>query len=125
TLPYTTLFRSPQKKGGGIFTSGGSMANLTALVTARSVKCGDDFSKSIIYLSDQAHSSNIKAIRILGFKKEQIRIIPTDSEFKFSLNKLKNAIAKDRLEGFQPFCLIATAGTTNTGTIDPLSDLAK
>src|SRR5690606_17659772 len=112
------MFGFPQKKGGGIFTSGGSMANLTALVTARSVKCGDDFSKAVIYLSDQAHSSNIKAIRVLGFRKEQIRVIPTDSEFKFSLNKLKNAIAKDRLEGLQPFCLIATAGTTNTGTVD-------
>ncbi|MGO3181218.1 MAG: pyridoxal phosphate-dependent decarboxylase family protein [Aequorivita sp.] len=119
------MFGFPQKKGGGIFTSGGSMANLTALVTARTVKCGDDFGKSIIYLSDQAHSSNIKAIRVLGFRKEQIRIIPTDGEFKFSLNKLKNAIAKDRLEGLHPFCLIATAGTTNTGTVDPLSDIAK
>ncbi|MAP81047.1 MAG: decarboxylase [Aequorivita sp.] len=119
------MFGFPQKKGGGIFTSGGSMANLTALATARKVKCGDDFSKAVIYLSDQAHSSNIKAIRVLGFRKEQIRVIPTDGEFKFSINKLKNAIAKDRLEGLQPFCLIATAGTTNTGTVDPLSDLAK
>src|SRR5690554_4976910 len=119
------MFGFPQKKGGGIFTSGGSMANLTGIVTARTVKCGDDFSKAVIYLSDQAHSSNIKAIRVLGFRKEQIRIIPTDSEFKFSLNKLKNAIAKDRLEGWQPFLLIATAGTTNTGTVDPLSDIAK
>ena len=119
------IFGFPLKKGGGIFTSGGSMANLTAIVTARRVKCGDDFSKAVIYLSDQAHSSNIKAIRILGFRKHQIRVIPTDDEFKFSLNKLKNAIAKDRLEGFQPFCLIATAGTTNTGTVDPLSEIAK
>lgn len=118
------IFGLPAKRGGGIFTSGGSMANLTALVTARSIKCGDDFSKAVIYLSDQAHSSNIKAIRILGFRKEQIRIIPTDIEFKFAINKLKNAINKDRLEGLQPFCLIASAGTTNTGTVDPLSELA-
>ncbi len=118
------IFGYPVKRGGGIFTSGGSMANLTALITARKIKCGDDFSKAVIYLSDQAHSSNIKAIRVAGFRKEQIRIIPTDSEFKFSLNKLKNAIAKDALEGFQPFCLIATAGTTNTGTVDQLSELS-
>ncbi|QRM89870.1 aminotransferase class V-fold PLP-dependent enzyme [Lacinutrix sp. WUR7] len=119
------LFKFPTKKGGGIFTSGGSMANLTALVTARRQRCGDDFSKAIIYLSDQAHSSNIKAIRVLGFKKEQIRIIPTDIEFKMAINKLKNAIAKDRLEGLQPFCIIASAGTTNTGTVDPLNEIAK
>jgi glutamate/tyrosine decarboxylase-like PLP-dependent enzyme len=118
------IFGLPVKKGGGLFTSGGSMANLTALATARKVKCQEDFSKSIIYLSDQAHSSNIKAIRILGFAKEQIRIIPTDMEFKMGVNKLKNAIAKDKLEGLHPFCIIATAGTTNTGTIDPLLQLA-
>lgn len=118
------LFNFKVKKGGGIFTSGGSMANLTALATARKVKCGEDFSKAVIYLSDQAHSSNIKAISILGFKKEQVRIIPTDMEFKFSINKLKNAIARDKLEGLQPFCLVASSGTTNTGTIDPLDELA-
>ncbi len=118
------MFNFPIEKGGGIFTSGGSMANLTALVTARRIKCGDDFSKAVIYLSDQAHSSNIKAIRVLGFKKEQIRILPTDIEFRISINKLKNAIAKDRLEGLQPFCFIASAGTTNTGTVDPLHDIA-
>lgn len=119
------IFEFPTKKGGGIFTSGGSMANLTALVTARRIKCGDDFSKAVIYLSDQAHSSNIKAIKVIGFKKEQIRLIPTDMEFKISLNKLKNAIAKDRLEGLQPFCIIASAGTTNTGTVDPMNDIAN
>jgi len=118
------LFKFPVKNGGGIFTSGGSMANLTALVTARRQKCGDDFSKAIIYMSDQTHSSNIKAIRTIGFRKDQVRIIPTDMEFKLSMNKLKNAIAKDRLEGYTPFCMIATAGTTNTGTIDPLDEIA-
>ncbi|RZS98812.1 pyridoxal phosphate-dependent decarboxylase family protein [Aquimarina brevivitae] len=119
------IFGFPPKKGGGIFTSGGSMANLTALVTARRIKCGEDFSKATIYLSDQAHSSNIKAIKVIGFKKEQIRIIPTDSEFKIGLNKLKNAIAKDRIAGYHPFCMIASAGTTNTGTVDPLDEIAK
>ncbi len=118
------MYNFPVEKGGGIFTSGGSMANLTALVTARRIKCGDDFSKAVIYLSDQAHSSNIKAIRVLGFKKEQIRVLPTDVEFRISINKLKNAIAKDRLEGLQPFCYIASAGTTNTGTVDPLDKIA-
>lgn len=118
------LYGFPVKRGGGIFTSGGSMANLTAVATARKVKCGDDFSKAVIYLSDQAHSSNVKAIRILGFRKEQIRIIPTDSEFKIGINKLKNAIAKDKIEGCEPFCFIASAGTTNTGTVDPLNELA-
>lgn len=119
-----SLYGFPKKRGGGIFTSGGSMANLTALITARNIKCGDDFSKAVIYLSDQAHSSNIKAIRVMGFRKEQIRLIPTDLEFKFAINKLKNAINKDRLAGWKPFCLLASAGTTNTGTVDQLTELA-
>ncbi|RPD98711.1 aminotransferase class V-fold PLP-dependent enzyme [Aureibaculum marinum] len=118
------MFNFPIVEGGGILTSGGSMANLTALTTARRIKLKNDYSKAIIYLSDQTHSSNIKAIRVLGFKKHQVRIIPTDMEFKLSLNKLKNAIAKDKLEGYQPFCIIATAGTTNTGTVDPLEEIA-
>ncbi|MCL7754136.1 aminotransferase class V-fold PLP-dependent enzyme [Polaribacter sp. Z022] len=118
------MFNFPVAEGGGIFTSGGSMANLTALVTARRVKCGEDFSNAVIYLSDQAHSSNIKAITVLGFKKDQVKILPTDLEFKFSINKLKNEIAKDKLEGKKPFCIIASAGTTNTGTVDPLDTLA-
>ncbi len=119
------MFHFPVQKGGGIFTSGGSMANLTALVTARRVQCGTDFSKAVIYLSDQTHSSNIKAIRVLGFNKDQVRIIPTDLEFKISINKLKNEIAKDKLMGLQPAIIIANAGTTNTGTVDPLNELAR
>lgn len=119
------LFKFPVKKGGGIFTSGGSMANLTALVTARRQKCGDDFSNAVIYMSDQTHSSNIKAIRTIGFKKSQVRVIPTDLEFKMSFNKLKNAIARDRLAGLQPFCVIANAGTTNTGSVDNLIEVSK
>ncbi|MDT7832425.1 aminotransferase class I/II-fold pyridoxal phosphate-dependent enzyme [Flavobacteriaceae bacterium S356] len=119
------LFKFPVKKGGGIFTSGGSMANLTALVTARRQKCGDDFSKAVIYMSDQTHSSNIKAIRTIGFRKDQVRIIPTDLEFKMSFNKLKNAVARDQLAGLQPLCIIANAGTTNTGTVDDLREISK
>ena len=118
------MFSFPVKQGGGIFTSGGSMANLTAIATARRIKCGEEFASATIYLSDQAHSSNIKALNVLGFKKAQIRIIPTDMEFKISINKLKNAISVDKLDGKQPLCIIATAGTTNTGTVDPLNGLA-
>ena len=119
------LYNFPSKRGGGLFTSGGSMANLTAIVTARRIKCGEDFNKAVIYLSDQAHSSNIKAITILGFRRDQIRIIPTDVEYKMALNKLQNAIAKDKLNGLQPFCVVASSGTTNTGTVDPLTELSK
>ena len=118
------IFDFPVKQSGGIFTSGGSMANLTAIVTARRIKCGEDFSNATIYLSDQAHSSNIKALNILGFRKSQIRVVPTDLEFRISINKLKNVIYVDKLEDKKPLCIIASAGTTNTGTVDPLDALA-
>ena len=117
------FFGFPIKKGGGVFTSGGSVANLTAIITARRIKCEDNFSNATIYLSDQAHSSNIKAIRMLGFTKDQVRIIPTGSDFKLNTSKLKNEIAKDKLLGNLPFCIIATAGTTNTGTVDDLEEI--
>ena len=119
------FFGFPIKNGGGVFTSGGSVANLTAIITARRIKCEDIFSKATIYLSDQAHSSNIKAIRMLGFTKDQVRIIPTGSDFKLNTSKLKNEVAKDKLLGNVPFCIIATAGTTNTGTVDDLEGIAK
>ncbi len=119
------MFNLPIEEGGGIFTSGGSMANLTALATARRVKCGHDFSKGIIYLSDQAHSSNIKAIRVLGFRKRQVRILPTDDACKMPLDKLKQEIKRDKRQGFHPFCIIATAGTTNTGAVDALEAIAE
>ena len=118
------LFKFPNKKGGGLFTSGGSMANLTALVTARRQKCRDDFSNAVIYMSNQTHSSNIKALKTIGFKKEQVRVVPTDLDFKISINKLKNAIAIDKIRGFNPFCIIANAGTTNTGSVDQLDEIA-
>ncbi|WP_366517375.1 pyridoxal-dependent decarboxylase [uncultured Polaribacter sp.] len=69
-------------------------------------------------------SSFFKHKSHLGFKKKQVKIIPTDLEFKIGINKLKNEIAKDQLEGKKPFCIIASAGTTNTGTVDPLDTLA-
>ena len=118
------LFKFPNKKGGGLFTSGGSMANLTALVTARRQKCRDDFSNAVIYMSNQTHSSNIKALKTIGFKKEQVRVVPTDLDFKISINKLKNAIAIDKIRGFNPFCIIANAGATSTGLFDKLEDVA-
>ncbi len=114
----------PIREGGGIFVSGGSMANLTALVTARHEKLGEDFGDACIYFSDQTHSSVDRALLIIGFKKSQFRKIPCDEQFRIPLDKLKKQIAADRADGKQPFCLIANAGTTNTGAVDPLYQLA-
>ncbi len=115
----------PVKSGGGVFTSGGSMANLTALTTARKMKCGEDFEEATLYLSTQTHSSNYRAAKIIGFKEDHIKMIPVDEDFKMDISALKEQIRKDKKNGKNPFCILATAGTTNTGAVDPFKELAK
>ncbi|MBN2910192.1 aminotransferase class V-fold PLP-dependent enzyme [Polycladomyces sp. WAk] len=118
------LFGLP-KTAGGLFVSGGSMANLTALAVARQVKLGGPSERATVYFSDQTHSSVERALKILGFRQEQIRRIPSDEAFRLSAPELEVQIQKDRSQGKQPFCVIANAGTTNTGAVDPLETLVK
>ncbi|MCZ6656017.1 MAG: aminotransferase class V-fold PLP-dependent enzyme [Gammaproteobacteria bacterium] len=108
----------------GFLTSGGSLANLSAVVTARHTKLGDDFSRGVIYVSDQVHHCIDKAARIAGFADTQLRVLPTDSRFRLDAETVADAIEQDRAQGLEPFLLIASAGTTNTGAVDPLDALA-
>jgi aromatic-L-amino-acid decarboxylase len=110
---------------GGLFVSGGSMANLSALATARAVKLGGPDPNAIIYLSDQAHSSVAKGLRVLGFAASQVRSVPVDEMLRLDTQLLERAILEDRRAGKRPFCVVASAGTTNTGTVDPLEDIAS
>jgi glutamate/tyrosine decarboxylase-like PLP-dependent enzyme len=112
------------EEAGGLFVSGGSMANVTCLAVARHVRLGDRTGKATIYLSDQTHSSVERGLRVLGFSEERIRRIPTDAEFRMEMPALEAAVREDRERGLDPFCVVANAGTTNTGAIDPLDDLA-
>lgn len=114
----------PAKEGGGILVSGGSMANLSAIATAREARLGGPNEKAIVYCSDQTHSSMAKGLRILGFRAEQKHTIATDDGHRLSIPALGAAIAADRAAGLLPFCVVANAGTTNTGAIDPLGELA-
>jgi aromatic-L-amino-acid/L-tryptophan decarboxylase len=109
---------------GGLFVSGGSMANLTALAVARHARLEGDLRRGSIYTSDQAHSSIDRGARTLGFAPEQIRKLPTGGDHRLDPRPLRDAIAADRAAGLFPFCIVATAGTTNTGAIDPLPELA-
>jgi glutamate/tyrosine decarboxylase-like PLP-dependent enzyme len=112
---------------GGLFVSGGSMANLTALVAARNSLLQDRIDGARVYFSDQTHSSVQRALHVIGFQGEQMRKLSTDENFRLSIETLREAIAADRAKGLRPFCIVANAGTTNTGAIDPLpalSDLA-
>jgi glutamate/tyrosine decarboxylase-like PLP-dependent enzyme len=109
---------------GGLFVSGGSMANLTAIVAARHAKLNDRLAGAVVYYSDQAHSSVDRAWRIAGFLPAQIRKIPCDANFRLPLQELARRIAEDRAAGLRPFAVVANAGTTNTGAIDPLPEIA-
>ncbi len=110
---------------GGLFVSGGSMANLTALVAARHTRLNDRVEGAVIYYSDQTHSSIDRALRVIGFSAEQIRRIPSDPEFRLPVGALARAIDEDHTAGLRPFAVIANAGTTNTGAIDPLAEIAE
>ena len=111
-------------EAGGTFVSGGSAANLTALAVAREAQLSGELRDAVAYCSDQIHFAVSRGMRILGFAPEQLRKIPCDDHFRLPLAPLMEAIAADRAAGKRPFCVIASAGTTNTGAVDPLAALA-
>jgi aromatic-L-amino-acid decarboxylase len=110
---------------GGLLTSGGSMATLIALVAARRERLGDDLSKGIVYTSDQAHHSVLKAALFGGIPANRVRALPTGADFRFRLDLLEQAIEADRRAGLAPFLVVASAGTTNTGAVDDLPAVAR
>jgi L-2,4-diaminobutyrate decarboxylase len=110
---------------GGLFVSGGSMAILTGLTVARDRTLKDDERiKGVAYMSDQTHFSVAKALRVLGFFDNQIRTIPSDSTFIMDIIELEKAILADEEKGLIPFAIVANFGSTNTGGIDPLDQIA-
>lgn len=111
-------------EGAGILVSGGSMANLSAIATAREVKLGGPDEKGVLYCSDQTHSSLAKGFRILGFRREQRRVVPTDAALRLDVDALARLVAEDRKAGRRPFCVVVNGGTTNTGAVDPLHAVA-
>ena len=110
----------------GNLTSGGSVATLIAVATARDAKniTSKNIYRSVIYLTEQAHHSVKKAIRITGLGEAIIRYIPLTENFKMNSTELKKQIQKDISAGLNPFLIIASAGTTDTGAIDPLNEIA-
>ena len=107
----------------GVLLSGGSVANLTATVAARS-RLGEHFDHGVVYTSERAHHSVTKAARIAGIRRDRIRPIRADSELRLDPVALRDAIEEDRASGLRPMMIVATAGTTDTGTVDPLHECA-
>jgi aromatic-L-amino-acid decarboxylase len=108
----------------GVLTSGGSMSTLGAIVAARHACLSSNISSGVLYVSDQAHACVAKAAAIAGFLQENVRTIRTDDRFRIDVGELRKQIRGDLARGRRPFCVIGTAGTTNTGAIDPLPELA-
>lgn len=120
----------------GLLTSGGSAASLTCLAAARhraAAAAGWDVRAAglqggrpplILYISDEGHSCLRKAAELLGLGSAHIRVVPTDAAFRMDPAALRAALAADRAAGLRPFCVAASAGTVNTGAVDPLEALA-
>jgi aromatic-L-amino-acid/L-tryptophan decarboxylase len=108
----------------GILVSGGSAANLTAFAAARELRLGPMSQDAVIYCADQAHSSVGRAARVLGFRPDQVHIIPSDDHFRLRVDALRAAIDFDLAAGRRPLLVCASAGSTNTGSVDPLHEIA-
>lgn len=118
------LFALPAE-ASGVLTSGASVATLSALVTARAAKLGTDFRSGTIYVTSQTHHAAAKAARIAGFPPQAVRTVGVDDRLHLDVDALRTLVRRDRDDGRRPFCVVATAGTTNTGAVDPLADIAE
>lgn len=108
----------------GILTSGGSMANFTAIVTARSAKLPENFLDGTLYVSEHVHHSISKSAKIAGFPLRNLRLVPCLDDLTMDVAALRRMIDEDRASGARPFLVVGSAGTVNTGAVDPLNDLA-
>jgi aromatic-L-amino-acid decarboxylase len=110
----------------GLLTSGGSLSQLSAMVTARHARFGDVAvpADACAYTSTQAHRSVAKALRLAGHGSDALRTVAVDDRWRMDPGALAEAVTRDRARGLQPFLVVAAAGTTNTGAVDPLPALA-
>ena len=109
---------------GGVLTSGGSLANFTSIVAARKTLLPDDFLRGTLYCSTQIHHSFQKAAHLAGFPYANVRELPVDEQFRIRIDALEEAVARDVKDGWTPFLVAGSAGTTATGAVDDLTALA-
>ncbi|HEX6355497.1 pyridoxal phosphate-dependent decarboxylase family protein [Actinophytocola sp.] len=109
---------------GGLVTTGASMATLCVVAAVRHHRLGEDFGNGTIYVTEHTHHSVAKAARIAGFRPDRLRIVPDTADLRMDVAAATRQIAADRAAGLRPFLLVGTAGTTSTGTVDPLLHLA-
>jgi aromatic-L-amino-acid decarboxylase len=127
----------PTEGSAGVFVSGGSEANFTCLQAARYWAAEQDgwnvrreglqghHPPFVLYQSDQGHFSIRRSIEAMGLGSSSIHIVPSTPDYRMDLAALERRIHEDRAAGLRPFCVAATAGTVETGAIDPLEELAE
>lgn len=110
---------------GGLITTGGSMATLSAVVAARHRLLGEQFADGTIYLTEHTHHCLVKAARIAGLPARAIRTVPCTDDLRMDVSAAARMIARDRADGLRPFLLAVNAGSTDSGTIDPLTEAGR
>ena len=110
---------------GGVAASGGSLSNLMALVMARNIAGLESDPRAVFLASDDCHVSFSKALRIMGLKPESLRKVPTDENGELKISSLRSSLNQIKSEGNKCFAVVATAGTTVRGAIDPLFEIAR
>ena len=108
----------------GLMVSGGSVANLIALAVARRAVLNEQADKAVVYFSAQAHAAIDRGLHILGIREAQWRRVPTDAEYRMLPDALEGLISQDLRAGLRPWAVVASAGTTSTGSVDPLDEIA-
>ena len=109
----------------GLFTRGGSMSNFSAIVCARERHLGVDVRRGTLYTSSQAHHCVLKAAKLAGIFPDRVRRVGVDADFRMRVDELGGAVAADRAAGLTPFAVVSSAGTTNTGAVDPLEAIGE
>lgn len=109
----------------GILTSGGSMSNFSALVTARHARLGDDLPGGVLYVQAHTHHSVAKAAVLAGLPARAVRTVPCTPDLRMDPSALRRMVRDDLAAGLRPFAVVASLGTTNTGAIDPLQDILE
>ncbi len=108
----------------GLFTTGGSMAMFNAIACAREKLLGHDIRAGTLYVSSQSHHCIVKSAKLAGIAHDRVRTIAVDADYRMRVDALQAAIDADRAMGLKPFMVFSTAGTTNTGAVDPLDTIA-
>ncbi len=123
-LDWFKEFLGYPPEASGVLTGGGSEANLTALVVARERLSQEERSKAVLYVTEQRHWSIDRAAKVIGMRRDQLRPIPADEAYRLKPDMLRDAAHQDRRAGRLPWAVVANAGATNTGAVDPLAALA-